>query len=100
MAVDIEKLKNAVSLSQVVGQRIELKKNGHEYVGCCPFHDEKTPSFTIYSDDKRYYCFGCGSGGDVLDFVMTYENVNLITAAEILVGRDHVSENLAQQPGS
>lgn len=97
MAVDIEKLKNSVSLSEVVSQRIEIKKNGHEFIGCCPFHAENTPSFTIFAGDRRFYCFGCGAGGDVIDFVMRYENVNLITAAEILTGKDHITQERIEQ---
>ncbi len=69
-----------------VSKYIELKKKGTEFTACCPFHKEKTPSFSVMPDKGAYYCFGCGAGGDAVDFVMAYENVNFRDAVQRIVG--------------
>jgi DNA primase len=65
---------------------VKLKQAGREWKGCCPFHPDRSPSFTIYADDRRFQCFGCGAEGDVLDFVQRAYNVNLLGAIEMLDG--------------
>ena len=77
-------VRQAVSLSSVAGQSIKLKRAGREWKACCPFHSDRTPSFTIYADDSRFMCFGCGAEGDVLDFVMRLHGVRLPEAMEML----------------
>lgn len=67
-----EKIKSSVDIEEVIGRYIELKKNGPEYQACCPFHEEKTPSFSVVPNKGFYHCFGCGAHGDVIDFVMEY----------------------------
>ena len=62
-------LRNAVRISDIVRLRILLTKKGNEYLGVCPFHDEKTPSFTVNDVKRFYHCFGCGAHGDVIRFV-------------------------------
>lgn len=59
----------------VVGRYVKLDKHGKEYKGLCPFHNEKTPSFSVIPDKNAYYCFGCGSGGDAIDFVIDFEDI-------------------------
>ena len=61
-----------------------LKKSGKNYHACCPFHDEKTPSFTVEENKQFYYCFGCGAGGSALDFVINYENIGFVDAVKKL----------------
>ena len=65
---------------------VKLARAGREMKGCCPFHPDKTPSFTVYADDRRFQCFGCGAEGDVLDFVQRAYGVKLIGAIEMLDG--------------
>ena len=66
----IEELRERVSVVDVVGARVKLTKKGREYQGLCPFHHEKTPSFTVNETKGFYHCFGCGAHGDILKFEM------------------------------
>nr|WP_238339173.1 CHC2 zinc finger domain-containing protein [Novosphingobium ginsenosidimutans] len=68
----------------IAGKLVKLKLAGAEFKGCCPFHADRTPSFTIYSGGQRFQCFGCGAAGDVLDFVRRAYSVSLPEAAQIL----------------
>ena len=70
----------------VVGRRVQLKKAGKEYKACCPFHDEKTPSFFVSPAKGFYYCFGCGAHGTALDFLMNYDHMDFVEAVESLAG--------------
>jgi len=83
---DPDKIKAQNPIEAVVGDRVELKKNGNEYSACCPFHNENTPSFTVSPDKGFYHCFGCGAHGDSIDFVTEYEGVTFQEACAILVG--------------
>jgi DNA primase len=70
------------------GVGVTLRKAGSEWLGCCPFHADRSPSFTIYDDGRRYRCFGCGADGDVLDFVQRVHGVGLREAARMLGAGD------------
>ena len=65
----IDEVLSRSDIIDIASSYITLKRNGSDYVGLCPFHREKTPSFHISSDKQLYYCFGCGSGGNIIDFV-------------------------------
>lgn len=67
-----------------IGQRIELKKAGPRYKARCPFHNEKTPSFSVNPDRQFFYCFGCGASGDILEFIMRYDHLDFIDALSLL----------------
>jgi len=69
---------------EVVGRRVPLKKAGKEFKACCPFHDEKTPSFTVSPVKGFYHCFGCGAHGNALDFLMEYDHMEFVEAVESL----------------
>ncbi len=71
---------------EVIGRYVELQKKGAEYVACCPFHQEKTPSFTVTPAKGAYYCFGCGAGGDAVSFVQCFEQVAFPEAVRRIVG--------------
>lgn len=77
----LEKIRQHFDIVDVVGQYVQLKKSGRYYFGLCPFHSEKTPSFSVSPDKQIYYCFGCGSGGDVIRFIMNIENLGYREAA-------------------
>jgi DNA primase len=70
----------------IVGRRVQLKKAGKEFKACCPFHDEKTPSFTVSAAKGFYHCFGCGAHGNALDFLMEYDHMEFVDAVESLAG--------------
>lgn len=80
-------LKEKNDLVEVIGSYIKLDRRGYNYWACCPFHHEKTPSFSVNAADKYYHCFGCGVSGDVISFVKEYENVDFRQAVEILAKR-------------
>jgi DNA primase len=71
---------------EVVGRRVQLKKAGKEFKACCPFHDEKTPSFTVSQSKGFYHCFGCGAHGNALDFLMEFDHMEFVDAVESLAG--------------
>ena len=83
----IDDLLNRTDIVEVVGSRVQLKKTGKNYSACCPFHKEKTPSFTVSPDKQFYYCFGCGAGGNALGFVMDHDHLDFPQAVEDLAKR-------------
>jgi DNA primase len=77
-------VKQAVDIVDVIGRAVHLRRAGNRHVGLCPFHQEKTPSFHVDADSQLYHCFGCGSGGDVLNFVMKHQNLTFADAVLFL----------------
>ena len=75
-----DELRQRLSIVDVISRRVPLNKKGQNYWGCCPFHNEKTPSFSVSEDKGFYHCFGCGEHGDIISFVMKSENVDFKTA--------------------
>ncbi len=82
-------LKN--NIVDVVSSYVKLKRNGNSYTGLCPFHKEKTPSFHVSEDKQLYYCFGCGAGGNLFDFVMKMENLDFVDTLKFLAQRAGVT---------
>jgi DNA primase len=83
----IDELIARTDIIEVIGSRVPLKRAGREYKACCPFHDEKTPSFTVSPDKQFYHCFGCGAHGTALGFVMEYDHASFVEAVEDLAAR-------------
>ncbi|KRW58806.1 DNA primase [Pseudomonas sp. TTU2014-080ASC] len=83
----IDDLLNRTDIVDVVSSRIQLKKAGKNYTACCPFHKEKTPSFSVSPDKQFYYCFGCGAGGNALGFIMDHDQLEFPEAIEDLAKR-------------
>jgi DNA primase len=83
----IDELIARTDIIEVIGSRVPLKRAGREYKACCPFHDEKSPSFTVSPDKQFYHCFGCGAHGTALGFVMEYEHTSFVEAVEDLAAR-------------
>ncbi|MDI4637015.1 MULTISPECIES: DNA primase [Halomonadaceae] len=83
----IDDLLARVDVVEVVGERVTLKKNGRNHAGLCPFHQEKSPSFTVSQDKQFYHCFGCGAHGNALRFLMEYDNLRFPEAVEQLAAR-------------
>lgn len=82
-----EEIRSRNRLEDVVGTYVTLKRSGKSLTGLCPFHNERTPSFSVSPDKQLYYCFGCGASGDVFDFVMEYERLDFMEAAKRLAER-------------
>jgi DNA primase len=82
----IDDLISRADIVEVVGRRVQLKKAGREFKACCPFHDEKTPSFTVSPAKGFYHCFGCGEHGTALSFLMKYDHMDFVEAVESLAG--------------
>ncbi|MCR9213782.1 MAG: DNA primase [Proteobacteria bacterium] len=82
----MEEIRNRVGLADLIGRRTKLVKKGREYSGLCPFHNEKTPSFTVNEEKGFYHCFGCGANGDLIEFVKQTEGVSFPEAVERLAG--------------
>ncbi|MDX1589158.1 MAG: DNA primase [Oleiphilaceae bacterium] len=83
----IEELLDRADLADLVGSRVNLKKSGSSYKACCPFHDEKTPSFHLRPDKGFYHCFGCGAHGDAISFLREFDGLGFTEAVEELAGR-------------
>ncbi|HQJ74384.1 MAG TPA: DNA primase [Bacteroidota bacterium] len=83
----IEEIKNANDIVEVIGSYVRLIRRGRNYLGLCPFHQEKTPSFTVSPDKQIFHCFGCHAGGNVFSFIQQYEKVNFIDAVKKLAER-------------
>ena len=80
----IDDLIARADITEVVGRRVQLKKAGREFKACCPFHDEKTPSFTVSPGKGFYHCFGCGAHGTAVGFLMEYDHMEFREAVETL----------------
>jgi len=100
----IDDLLERVDIVEVIDRRVPLKKSGRNYTARCPFHDEKTPSFSVSPDKQFFYCFGCGAGGNAIGFVMDYDRVDfpqavetLATLAGVEVPREAQPERVVQQ---
>ena len=94
----INELVARTDIVELVGRKIQLKKAGKNYSACCPFHSEKTPSFTVSQEKQFYHCFGCGAHGNAIDFVMEYDRLEFVDAIEELAGQLglQVPENKAE----
>jgi len=83
----IEEIVARTDITDLIGSYVNLKRAGSNMSGLCPFHSEKTPSFTVFTRSNSFYCFGCGAGGDAISFVMKAENLDYPSAIELLAGR-------------
>ncbi|HVC51204.1 MAG TPA: DNA primase [Stellaceae bacterium] len=82
----LDELRSRISLAELIGRRVRLTRRGREYVGLCPFHNEKTPSFCVVEDKGFFHCFGCGAHGDAIGYAMRADNVDFVEAIERLAG--------------
>lgn len=89
----VEEVKNRCDIANVISEYMPIKQSGSNYKGLCPFHGEKTPSFHISSSKQIYKCFGCGEGGDVINFVMKMENLDFIDAVKLLANKYGIEIN-------
>lgn len=92
----IDRLKDQADVVEVVNRRVPLKKAGANYQACCPFHNEKTPSFSVSPDKGFYYCFGCGAKGNAISFLMDYEHLSFVDAVEKLAEESNLTVEYEQ----
>jgi len=83
----VEQIKNRADVLDVVSDVVQLKQRGRNYFGLCPFHDEKTPSFSVNPAKGIFHCFGCGKGGNAVTFIMEHENIEYVEALKRLAER-------------
>ena len=83
----IQELLNRIDVVDVIDKRVTLKKAGANYLACCPFHEEKTPSFTVSPSKQFYHCFGCGEHGSAISFLIEYEGLTLLRPLMSLLTR-------------
>ena len=88
---DVKRVKEKLDILEIIGDRVRLHRAGRGYLGLCPFHDEKTPSFNVSQERQNYHCFGCGRGGDIFTFVMETEGLEFRQALELLAERAGVA---------
>ena len=93
----IERVREAADIVDLVSKYVDLKKRGQNYFGLCPFHNEKTPSFSVAPAKEIYHCFGCGAGGSAFDFIMEYEKIGFIEAIQWLGEQYGIDVKLSQE---
>ena len=86
----LDELRSRVNLEEIVSEYVPLKQKGRRFWGCCPFHHEKTPSFSVDTDAQMYYCFGCHKGGTAINFIMELERLEFPEAVKLLAERAHM----------
>ena len=86
----LEEIKTKNDILDVVSEYIELTPKGNRLMSLCPFHNDKTPSFTVYPEKGFFYCFGCGTGGDIIEFIQRIEKIDYISAVKLLAERSGV----------
>lgn len=102
LAVDQEKIsqiKSAVNIVDVIGEVVNLTRTGRRYLGLCPFHKEKTPSFNVIEDRQFFHCFGCGKSGDVFKFIEEYQQVPFLDSVKIIADKAGIAVDFAPRSG-
>ena len=95
----IEEIRTAANIVDIVSEVVSLRKRGRNFLGLCPFHNEKTPSFTVSEDKQIFHCFGCHSGGNVFKFLMEYEKISFIEAVQGIARRVGIEIEYDEQQG-
>ena len=92
----IDEIKNKTDILDLVSEYVKLEKRGRNYIGLCPFHDEKTPSFTVSEDKQICHCFGCKKGGNVFQFTQEIKDVSFVEAVKDLGERVNIQVDIGQ----
>ena len=96
----IDEVRSSSDIVEIVSEYVHIKKGGRNYLGVCPFHNEKTPSFSVSPDKQIFYCFGCGAGGNTISFLMKIENIGFVEAIQSLAKRARIElpqENVSDE---
>lgn len=96
----IDRIRDSAEILDIVSDYVELRRRGRNFFGLCPFHPEKTPSFSVAPDKQIFHCFGCGTGGNVISFLMEYEKVSFVEALQKLAERYGIELDLKRDDGS
>jgi DNA primase len=96
----VEEIRSAANIVDVISEYVQLRKRGKNFIGICPFHNEKTPSFTVSEDKQIYHCFGCHSGGNVFKFVMEYEKISFIESVQEMARRFGIELEMNEEESS
>jgi len=95
----IEEIRSTANIVDIIAERVQLRKRGKNYLGLCPFHTEKTPSFTVSEEKQIYHCFGCHAGGNVFKFLMEYEKISFVEAVQQLANQLGITLEFEEQTG-
>src|SRR4051794_40133683 len=95
----INEIRQASDIVDIISEYVQLKKQGRNYFGLCPFHGENSPSFSVSPDKQIFYCFGCGAGGNVFSFLMELEGASFSEAALKIAERSGIELEISQTPG-
>ena len=95
----IEEIRVSASIVDVISGYVQLRKRGRNYIGLCPFHSEKTPSFTVSEEKQIFHCFGCHAGGNVYRFLMDYEKISFVEAVQELARQLGIDIEYESAPG-
>ena len=96
----IDQINETADIVDIVSQRVDLQKRGKDYFGLCPFHSEKTPSFSVAPDKGIFHCFGCGKGGNSINFLMEYEKIDFMDAVMELANQLGINISIHKSDGS
>jgi DNA primase len=96
----IEEIRSAANIVDVISEYVQLRKRGKNFIGLCPFHNEKTPSFTVSEDKQIFHCFGCHSGGNVFKFITEYEKISFVEAVQEMAHRYGIDIEANEQDSS
>ncbi|MHB9013853.1 MAG: CHC2 zinc finger domain-containing protein, partial [Ignavibacteriaceae bacterium] len=96
----IEEIRSAANIVDIISEFVQIRKRGKNYQGLCPFHTEKTPSFSVSPDKQIFYCFGCHAGGNVYKFLMDYEKISFVEAVQDVAKRVGISLELDDESSS
>lgn len=91
----IDEIRNSVNIIDIISNYVSLKKRGRNFIGLCPFHNEKTPSFTVSEEKQIFHCFGCHAGGDIFKFLMSYKNISFVEAVQEIAEQVGVKLNIS-----
>ena len=95
----VERVREASDILDVVSRYVDLKKRGQNYFGLCPFHNEKTPSFSVAPVKEIFHCFGCGIGGSAINFIMEYEKIGFVEAIQRIGEQYGIEVQFAPEKG-
>lgn len=95
----LEQIRDALDIAEIIGERVKLRPSSRGYMGLCPFHEERTPSFHVYTDTQSYYCFGCHEAGNIFTFLMKADNITFPEAVKILADRAGIKLPKYENPG-
>ncbi|EUJ33361.1 DNA primase [Listeria floridensis FSL S10-1187] len=92
----IDQIRNQADIVDVIGNYVQLKKQGRNYIGLCPFHGEKTPSFSVSPEKQIFHCFGCGKGGNVFSFLMEHDHLSFVESVKKAAELAHLNVDLPE----